>query len=59
MGGVFCYNNIMEKQHTAITEKEKKVLGVFEKYLSLWVFLCIVFGVLIGKFLPIIPEVLS
>lgn len=49
----------MDKQYISIAEKEKKVLGVFEKYLSLWVFLCIVLGVLIGKFLPIIPEVLS
>lgn len=28
--------------------KENKGLGVFEKYLTLWVALCIVAGVLIG-----------
>ena len=42
-----------------LVEVEKKVLGVFEKYLSLWVFLCIVLGVLIGKYLPIVPETLG
>ena len=34
-------------------------MGVFERYLSLWVFLCIVVGILIGKFLPIIPDTLK
>lgn len=56
----------MTKEHNLISEIkeeieviEKKTLGVFEKYLSLWVFLCIVIGVLIGRFLPIIPETLG
>lgn len=31
----------------------------FEKYLTLWVLLCIIAGIAIGKFLPIIPETLS
>lgn len=31
----------------------------FEKYLTLWVTLCIVFGITIGKFLPAIPEALG
>lgn len=31
----------------------------FEKYLTLWVALCIVAGVTIGKFLPVIPETLG
>ncbi|MBU1019130.1 MAG: ACR3 family arsenite efflux transporter [Patescibacteria group bacterium] len=34
-------------------------LGIFQKYLTLWVFSCIVIGVLIGKFLPIVPETLE
>lgn len=34
-------------------------MGIFEKYLTLWVTLCIVVGVLVGKFVPIIPEILS
>ncbi|MFA9423056.1 MAG: ACR3 family arsenite efflux transporter, partial [Sedimentibacter sp.] len=29
------------------------------RYLTIWVMLCIVFGVLIGKFMPIIPQTLS
>ena len=32
---------------------DKKVeLGIFEKYLTLWIALCIVAGLLVGKFLP-------
>jgi len=34
-------------------------LGFFEKYLTLWVLLCIFLGILIGKFLPIFPKSLS
>ncbi|HPS55335.1 MAG TPA: ACR3 family arsenite efflux transporter [Sedimentisphaerales bacterium] len=38
---------------------EKKGLNVFEKYLTVWVLLCMITGVLIGKFMPTIPEVLG
>ncbi|MEF3419293.1 arsenical-resistance protein, partial [Escherichia coli] len=34
-------------------------LGVFEKYLTVWVALCIVVGVLIGVYLPQIPQTLD
>ena len=39
----------------------KKTQGIsfFDRYLTLWVALCIVVGIAIGKFLPIIPETLS
>lgn len=43
-------------------KKENKTtqdMGIFGKYLTLWVGLCIIVGVLIGKFLPIIPDLLS
>jgi arsenite transporter len=42
-------------------EKEKKQSGIgfFEKYLTLWVALCMIAGVLIGKFLPAIPVFLG
>lgn len=38
---------------------KNKGLGIFERYLSLWVFLCIVIGVLIGKYLPVVPQTLG
>lgn len=38
---------------------EKKGLGIFEKYLTLWVVVCMVIGVMIGKYLPVIPDVLG
>ncbi len=34
-------------------------IGFFEKYLTLWVVICMVAGVLIGQFLPVIPEFLG
>ena len=41
--------------------KKEKLEGIsfFEKYLSVWVALCIIAGVAIGKFLPGIPDFLS
>ena len=34
-------------------------IGFFEKYLSIWVLICMAAGILISKFLPDIPEFLS
>lgn len=34
-------------------------IGFFEKYLSIWVLLCMVIGVLVGVYLPGIPKLLS
>ncbi|AGB42088.1 arsenical-resistance protein [Halobacteroides halobius DSM 5150] len=34
-------------------------LGFFERYLTIWVAVCIVLGIGVGRFLPIIPEILS
>ncbi|MCL2065854.1 MAG: ACR3 family arsenite efflux transporter [Treponema sp.] len=39
--------------------QDKSGIGFFEKYLTLWVILCMVVGVLIGKFLPAIPAFLG
>jgi len=37
----------------------KKGLSLFERYLSIWVALCIIAGVLIGQYIPSIPKFLS
>lgn len=39
-------------------EKNKEI-GFFEKYLTIWVALCMAVGVLIGRFLPGIPDFLG
>ena len=39
--------------------KKSSGIGFFEKYLTLWVILCMVAGVLIGQFLPGIPAFLG
>ena len=43
----------------ATAEKAQGDLGVFERYLSLWVALCIAVGVAIGQFIPAVPNVLG
>jgi ACR3 family arsenite transporter len=32
--------------------KKEETLGIFEKYLTLWIAICIVVGLLVGRFLP-------
>lgn len=34
-------------------------IGFFQKYLTIWVILCMVIGVLIGRFLPAIPDFMN
>lgn len=36
-----------------------KAIGSFQKNLSLWVLLCMVFGTLLGKLIPAIPQLLN
>ncbi|MFA7136111.1 MAG: ACR3 family arsenite efflux transporter [Bacteroidales bacterium] len=40
-------------------EKNKSGIGFFEKYLTIWVLLCMAAGILIGKFLPAVPTFLE
>ncbi len=42
-----------------MSEKQKLQIGFFDKYLTVWVALCMVAGVLIGRFLPGIPGFLG
>lgn len=38
---------------------KKRGISIFQKYLTVWVIICMIIGVLIGKFLPQIPEFLN
>lgn len=40
-------------------KKETEAIGFFERYLTLWVALCIVAGISIGQFIPSIPQTLG
>ena len=40
-------------------KREKSAISGFQKYLTVWVMLCMAVGVLIGKFLPDVPAALS
>jgi len=42
-----------------MSKEKKQSIGFFEKYLTVWVLLCMAVGILIGKFLPAIPSVLE
>ncbi len=42
-----------------MSEQKAQSIGFFEKYLTVWVLLCMAAGILIGKFLPGIPDVLE
>ncbi len=42
-----------------MAENKKAGIGFFERYLTVWVMLCMIVGVLIGKFLPAIPSFLG
>ncbi|HBL06671.1 MAG TPA: arsenical-resistance protein, partial [Clostridium sp.] len=39
-----------------MSNENKTEIGFFQKYLTIWVAICMVVGVLIGKFLPMVPE---
>lgn len=38
---------------------EERKIDFFDKYLTLWVLLCIVAGIAVGRFLPAVPQTLS
>jgi ACR3 family arsenite transporter len=42
-----------------MTDKKTSGIGFFQKYLTLWVILCMAAGILIGRFIPGIPDFLS
>jgi len=42
-----------------VEKENKQEIGFFEKYLTLWVAICMVVGVLIGKFMPAVPAFLG
>lgn len=42
-----------------MSQNSKSSIGFFEKNLTIWVILCMIIGLLIGKFLPSIPQFLS
>lgn len=56
LANIPIYCTIYARQGAIMPEKQ---LGFFAKYLSLWVFLCIVLGVAIGYFIPAIPAFLG
>ena len=41
------------------TERKQSGISFFEQYLTVWVIICMIAGILIGKFIPQIPEFLG
>ncbi|MCZ6149676.1 ACR3 family arsenite efflux transporter [Campylobacter ureolyticus] len=54
----FKYIYIKRGKRTMVKNKNNGI-NVFQKYLTLWVLFCMIVGVLIGKYIPIIPSVLG
>ena len=48
-----------EEDISATAEQSQQDLGFFERYLSIWVALCIAAGVAIGQLIPAVPNVLG
>lgn len=46
-------------ENRALTEEKGASLGIFEKYLTLWIASCIIIGLLSGRFLPAFGEFLD
>ncbi len=42
-----------------MSDTSKAGIGFFERYLTVWVILCMIAGILIGQFAPAVPEFLS
>ena len=42
-----------------MSKEGKEQIGFFEKYLTVWVVICMVVGILIGKFIPAFPRFMS
>jgi len=42
-----------------MNDEKNQGIGFFQRYLTVWVALCMIAGVLIGKFLPEIPTFLN
>lgn len=40
-------------------KNEKLKIGTFQRYLSVWVLICMALGIIIGKFIPSIPKALG
>ena len=56
---ILPHNKIYKAYKEDIMEKQEKKLNIFEKYLTLWVLLCIGAGIIIGKFVPQIAVTLD
>ena len=39
-----------------MNERDTSPIGFFQKYLTVWVILCMAVGICIGKFLPHLPQ---
>ena len=40
-------------------DEKNKGISVFQRYLTIWVFLCMTEGILVGKIIPVVPERLN
>ena len=46
-------------RNNAVLNNDRKMTSVFERFLSLWVLLCIIAGILLGKIAPGVAQYLD
>ncbi|MFW6271100.1 MAG: ACR3 family arsenite efflux transporter [Bacillota bacterium] len=49
----------MSEKKNPVTEEKGEGIGFFEKYLTLWVIICIGVGILIGRYWPAFPQTME
>ena len=54
-----CFTSWDIERRRFFMGKKTNTISVFQKYLTLWVLLCMAAGILIGRFLPQIPAFLN
>ena len=48
-----------QKGWTSMKTRQQTGISFFQKYLTVWVLLCMAAGILIGHFIPVVPEALE
>lgn len=47
------------KEDKCMKQENKSGISFFQRYLTIWVILCMILGIIIGKYLPGIPSFLN
>ena len=54
-----CINLAYNERQVIVSMENKKGISIFQKYLTVWVILCMAGGIFLGRFLPQVPAFLN